>query len=87
MDYNLGNVDKSFQEMQELPFQIKNGTDLVKMRRVQEQITSLPKALLLGIADTTIGNIQLVESGADHGILKLHVTKIAELIQQEIGPL
>lgn len=62
---------------------IRDGQDLTRLRRAIEARKGLPKAYIIGIAESTIGNTRLLGAGANTGLLKLHVPQIAELIRRE----
>lgn len=76
MDYGLGEtvvLDK---------MKFKNGRDLVAFRRALEVSRGdVSRCYILGISSNGVGNDLMVESGANHGLLKLLIPEMADVLK------
>lgn len=79
MDYFLG---KSVTELGGK--KIKDGADLVKIRRVIESKSPNPASFIMGISNNQVSNRMLISAGADTSFLKICVIEMAQEIEQRL---
>lgn len=85
MDYALSDSVKVEVEGQGTTM-IKDGRDLIKIRRRQEQTgEGLPTSLIIGMASSQIGNQILRQAGAQKSFLKLQVPEMAAAVKAHLG--
>ncbi len=63
---------------------IRNGADLVKVRRAVEQGETLAASFIIGTSSATVTNEYLVKAGADTSMLKLEVPEMAREIERRL---
>ena len=63
---------------------IKNGADLVKVRRAVEQAETLATSFIIGTSSSTVTNEYLVKGGADTSMLKIEVPEMAREIERRL---
>ena len=63
---------------------IKNGADLVKVRRAVEQGETLAASFIIGTSSSTVTNEFLVKAGADTSMLKIEVPEMAREIERRL---
>ena len=75
MDYSLG------AKTEFLGDPVLDGADLVSFRRSVEETKDTPHAFILGTASNSIGNLHMLDRGADHALLKNKVPEMAKLVR------
>ena len=63
---------------------IRNGADLVKVRRAVEQGETLAASFIIGTSSATVTNEYLVKAGADTSMLKIEVPEMAREIERRL---
>lgn len=63
---------------------IKDGADLVAIRRAVEGEDPEARAFIIGTSSNQVGNRLMVDKGADTSFLKLHVVEMAKEIEQRL---
>lgn len=63
---------------------VKDGAGLVRLRRKFEAANQLKKSFVMGISSSGIGNLLMVEAGADTAYLKLKVPQMASEIKNKL---
>jgi CheY-like chemotaxis protein len=63
---------------------IRNGADIVKVRRAIEQGEMLAASFIIGTSSSTVTNEYLVKEGADTSMLKIAVPEMAREIERRL---
>lgn len=63
---------------------IRNGADLVKVRRALEQAQEKAPAFIIGTSSSTVTNEFLVKEGADTSLIKSSVPEMAREIERRL---